>query len=174
MTQFLTHLISATLSKFRTIIKDLTFPFSEPNVVTNLTSTRNVLLLENVFLRQQLAILKRQNPRPNITRRDRLKLLILARLLPNWKNILQIVQPKTLLHWHRELFKHFWKKKSKTKHHPRRISDEVISLIHQMANENHLWGAEHIRGELLKLGIRVAKRTIQKYLPKDRHTPGQS
>lgn len=104
----------------------------------------------------------------------RLKLLFLARFLPNWKDLLRIVQPETLLRWHRELFKHFWKKKSGTKHHPKRISEETIALIRQMAEENHLWGAERLRGELLKLGIKVAKRTIQKYLPKDRHRSGQT
>lgn len=74
----------------------------------------------------------------------------------------------------RDLFKHFWKKKSGTKNHPRRISGELIALIQQMAMENKLWGAERIRGELLKLGIFVAKRTIQKYLPEGRRTFGQS
>jgi putative transposase len=131
-------------------------------------------LLENAFLRQQLIILERQNPRPKITMYDRVKWLFSARFLPNWRNLLRIVQPETRLRWHRALFKSFWKKKSGTHLHPKRISEELIALIRQMAEENQLWGAERIRGELLKLGIKIAKRTIQKYLPKDRHPSGQT
>ncbi|GAB4578274.1 MAG: integrase core domain-containing protein [Anaerolineales bacterium] len=105
---------------------------------------------------------------------DRLKLLFIARFLPHWKSLLRIDQPETLLRWHHDLFKHFWKKKSGTKHHPRKISEETIALIRKMAEANRLWGAERIRGELLKLGIKIAKRTIQKYLPKDRRSSGQT
>ena len=140
----------------------------------DLTRTRTNLLLENAFLRLQVTILTKQVPRLQITRRERLKLLFLARLLPPWKSLLQIVQPETLLRWHRDLFKTYWKKKSKTKPHPRRISDALIALIRQLALENGQWGAERIRGELLKLGINVAKRTIQKYLPDERAPGGQT
>ena len=145
----LAHFIAAWLpnlwKRWKNALKKLTQPSSKKTVANTMPSTHKTLLLENVFLRQQLAILKRQIPRPNISRRDWLKLLILARFLPNWKNILHILQPETLLRWHRELFKHFWKKKSKTRHRPRRVSEDVINLIRQMAIENHLWGAEHIR-----------------------------
>jgi hypothetical protein len=139
-----------------------------------LPRARKDLLLENAFLRHQLMILARQNFRPKITVKDRLRLLFLARLLPNWKSLLRIIQPETLLRWHRELFKHFSKKKSGTQHHPKRISEETMARIRKMAEENRLWGAERIRGELLKLEIKIAKRTIQKYLPKDRHPSGQA
>ncbi len=144
------------------------------NTLVALTRSRKALLLENAFLRQQVAILERQVSRPKITRRDRLKLLFLARLLPSWKSLLQIVQPETLLRRHRDLFKTFRMKKSGTKNHPRRISGELMALIQQMSVENRLWGAERIRGELLKLGITLSKRTIQKYLLKGSHAPGQS
>jgi putative transposase len=90
------------------------------------------------------------------------------------EKLLRIVQPETLLRWPRELFKPFWKKKSGTKHHARKISEDTIALIGKMAEENQLWGAARIRGELLKLGIQVAKRTIQKYLPIDRRPSGQA
>jgi len=69
------------------------------------------------------------------------------------------------LRWHRELFRFYWKRKSQGKP---KISPETIALIRRMAVENYLWGAERIRGELMKLGIEVSKRTIQKYMPKDR------
>jgi putative transposase len=74
------------------------------------------------------------------------------------------VKPDTILRWHRQGFRLFWRWKSSTpKVTKRRIADDVIALIRQMAEENP-WGAERIRGELLKLGIRVAKRTIQRYM----------
>ncbi len=92
-------------------------------------------------------------------------LKLLARLLPAWKNALMIVQPDTLIRWQRELFKVVWRRKSKAKPkpHPATLSMTTIRLIWQMATDNRLWGTERI-GELLKLGIQVSKRTIQKYL----------
>jgi hypothetical protein len=76
----------------------------------------------------------------------------------------QIVQPDTLLRWHRAGFGLFWRIKSHSRQPARRLDAETIALIQRLAWENRLWGAERIRGELSKLGIRVAKRTIQKYL----------
>jgi transposase InsO family protein len=75
-----------------------------------------------------------------------------------------IVQPETLLRWHRDLFRLYWKRRSKASSHKPRVSAETIALIREMAKKNRLWGAERIRGEVLKLGIRVCKRTIQKYM----------
>jgi hypothetical protein len=73
-----------------------------------------------------------------------------------------LVQPETLLLWHRKLFRLFWKHTSKTHSRRSRLSAETISLIIEMAANNRLWGAERIRGELLKLDIRVSKRTIRR------------
>jgi len=81
-----------------------------------------------------------------------------------WKRALYIVQPDTLLRWHRELFRKYWRWKSKGKP---KISSDTIGMIEKMAKENQLWGAELIRSELLKLGIDVSKQSIQKYMPKD-------
>jgi hypothetical protein len=75
------------------------------------------------------------------------------------------------LRWHRELFRHYWRRKLQGKSN---ISDETIALIEKMAKENQLWGAERIRGELLKLGIEVSKRTIQKYMPKEEKSRSSS
>jgi putative transposase len=85
-------------------------------------------------------------------------------MLRTWKQALFIVQPETLLRWHRERFRFFWKHKSKADSRQPKIPPETIALIKEMASTNRLWGAERIRGELLKLGIRVCKRTIQKYM----------
>ena len=77
-----------------------------------------------------------------------------------------IVQPDTVLRWHCELFKRFWKRKSKPQQKQGRppLKDNLIALIRRIAKENLTWGAERIRGELVKLGIRVSKSTIQKYI----------
>jgi hypothetical protein len=85
-------------------------------------------------------------------------------MVRTWKQALYLLQPETLLRWHRELFRLFWKRKSKASSSKPKLTPETISLIKEMAANNRLWGAEHIRGELLKLGIRVSKRTIQKYM----------
>src|SRR5260370_24006068 len=85
-------------------------------------------------------------------------------MVRTWKQALFLVQPETLLCWHRELFRLFWKHTSKAHSRKLRLSLETISLIKQMAANNRLWGAERIRGELLKLDIRVSKRTIQMYM----------
>src|SRR5260221_12903295 len=85
-------------------------------------------------------------------------------MVRTWKQALFLVQPETLLRWHRELFRLMWKHKSTAHSRKPRLAPETISLIKEMAANNRLWGAERIRGELLKLEIRVSKRTIQKYL----------
>jgi putative transposase len=132
--------------------------------LTDLGRSKSELLAENALLRQQLIILQRQVKRPPLTRTDRMLLVLLARLVRTWQQALVIVQPNTLLRWHRELFRLVWKRKSKTASHTPKVAAETIALIKQMATDNRLWGAERIRGELLKLGLRVCKRTIQKYL----------
>jgi transposase InsO family protein len=93
-------------------------------------------------------------------------------MFSHWRDALVLVSPDTLLRWHREGFRLWWKWRSRRKP-PRtlRLSPEVIRLIRRMSAENRLWGAERIRGELLKLGIAVAKRTVQRYLSAARTTP---
>jgi putative transposase len=91
-------------------------------------------------------------------------LVFLARMVHTWKQALFIVQPETLLRWHRQGCKLFWKYGSKAISATPKISAETVALIKEMARDNRLWGAERIRGELLKLGLHVCKRTIQKYM----------
>ena len=107
-----------------------------------------------------------------------MSLVFIARWAPNWKQVLQIIQPDTWLRWHREGFRLFWRVKScrPLQTQPQRLAAVTIVLIQRMARENALWGAELIRGELLKLRIKAAKRTIQKYRQAARAEPlsGQS
>src|SRR5215469_16116759 len=132
--------------------------------LADLTRGKAELLAENALLRQQLIILRWQIKRPVYKKTDRLLLVLLARITRTWKQALFLVQPETLLRWHRELFRLFWKHKSKVHARKPRISPETIAFIKDMVTKNWLWGAERIRGELLKLDIRVSKRTIQKYM----------
>jgi putative transposase len=130
--------------------------------------SRKDLIIENTMLRQQLIVLNRQVKRRQLTQGDRLRIVLLARLTEFWQQALHIVQPDTLLRWHRDLFRRYWRRKSMPEKRDPRISTETIELIQQMASENRLWGAERIRGELLKLGVKVSKRTIEKYMLKER------
>ncbi len=136
-------------------------------ILSDLTRSRADLMVENALLRQQLIVLNRQIKRPQLNNLDRFRLMFLSHFTKLWKQALHIVQPDTLLRWHWELFGMYWWRKSQGKP---KISAETIALIQEMAKENQLWGAERIQGELLKLGIVVSKRTIQRYMPKEKKT----
>ena len=142
--------------------------------LSDIGRSRADLISENALLRQQLIVLKRQVKRPQLTNGDRIRLVLLARCTQFWQRALLIVQPDTLLRWHRDLFRRYWRQKSRNKNREPRVAPETIALIRRVAEENRLWGAERIRGELLKLGVRVSKRTIQKYMPKDRLDSSQT
>ena len=144
------------------------FPSIAVGSLSDLRRSRKDLFIENAILRQQLIVLKRQVKRPQLTQGDRVLMVLLARLTKYWQLTLHIIQPDTLLRWHRDLFRRYWRCKSKPEKREPRISLETIELIQQMVRENRLWGAERIRGELLKLGVKASKRTIQKYMLKER------
>ena len=133
-------------------------------VVADLARSKPQLLAENLLLRQQLIVLSRSVKRPHFTRADRGLFVLLASKVQTWKEALLIVKPETVLRWHREGFRLFWKRKSGATSRDPKIPLETISLIKEMAANNRLWGAERIRGELLKVGIKVAKRTVQRYM----------
>jgi transposase InsO family protein len=133
-------------------------------VAADAVRSRKELVIENALLRHQIVILRRKSPRPRLTTVDRLWLLVAAAVLPTWRRALAIVQPETLLPWHREGFRMFWRRRSRPGRVERRVTAETISLIREMATKNRLWGAERIRGELLTLGIKLSKRTVQKYM----------
>jgi putative transposase len=113
-----------------------------PGMLTDLARSKSELVAENALLRQQLIILQRQVKRPACTKTDRMLLVFLARMVRTWKQALFIVQPETLLRWHRQGFKLFWKYKSRAASTKPRISQETVALIKEMARDNRLWGAE--------------------------------
>ena len=121
-------------------------------LLSDLTRSRTDLLIENALLRQQLIILKRQVKRPQLTDPERFRLVFLSHFTKFWKQALHIIQPDTLIRWHQNLFRRYWRRESQGRP---KVESETIILIQKMANENLWWGAERIRGELLKLGIAV-------------------
>jgi putative transposase len=131
------------------------------------------LAAENLFLRKQLALCRERSITPRrATPATRLTLVWLARWF-DWRRALVIVQPATLIRWHRQGFRLFWRWTSCRGRPP--IPPALQALIRQMARENPTWGQERIANELsLKLGLCVLPRTVRKYLPKrlDRG-PGQ-
>jgi transposase InsO family protein len=120
---------------------------------------------ENLFLRRQLALYMERGVRPmRIDAATRVSLTLLAKLF-DWRSALVVVQPATMIRWHRAAWRLLWRAKSRAGRP--RIPDEVRTLIRRMANENRLWGEERIANELLlKLGIRISPRTVRKYMPK--------
>jgi putative transposase len=131
---------------------------------TDLVRGKAELVAENALLRQQLIVLARSTKRPRISRFDRALLVVLASRARAWRQALVIVQPATLVRWHRAGFRVFWRWRSAPRSQQPRVAPETVALIKRMARENRLWGAERIRGELLKLGIAIGKRTVQRHM----------
>src|SRR5499426_693166 len=136
---------------------------------------RRQLALENLALRQQLTVYKRTVARPRLRKIDRLFWVGLARIWAGWRQALVIVTPDTVLRWQRRRFREYWTRLSgrPTGGRPP-VPAEIKALITRMANANPLWGAPRIHGELLKLGIDVAERTISRLMPKRRPHPSQT
>ena len=136
---------------------------------------RAALVLENLALRQQLAVLKRTSPRPQLRRLDRVFWVALLAPWSRWRDVLVVVKPETVVAWHRAGFRLFWRRRSRRRGRPP-ISADVIALIRKMATENTGWGAPRIQAELRLLGHDVAESTVAKYIPQRRRdgTPSQS
>jgi len=128
--------------------------------IGDMTRSKAALVAENALLRQQLIVLRHHVKRPAFTARDRVLLVLLARTTRRWRDALLIVRPDTLLHWHRQGYRLVWRATSATAAKRPQVALETVALIKRVAEENRLWGAERIRGELLKLGVRVGKRTV--------------
>jgi transposase InsO family protein len=133
------------------------------------------LALENLALRQQLAVYKRTVSRPPLRRTDRLFWVALARVWADWRRPLVIVTPDTVLRWQRRRFRQYWTKLSARPTGGRPpVNAEIKALVRRMATANPLWGAPRIHAELLKLGIDVSERTVSRLMPKRRTPPSQT
>ncbi len=131
--------------------------------------SRMSLQLEIAALRHQLSLYQRAQRRPAIASSDRFLWSLLARLWRGWRNALYFVQPRTVIQWQRRRFRDYWRRLSREDCRGRpAISAELRSLIRRMWKANPTWGSPRIVGELKKLGIDIAKSTVEKYRPKPR------
>jgi hypothetical protein len=132
--------------------------------VADLFKSRSRLEAENLFLRHQLTIaMRRAPPRLRLRGSDRALLIWMTRLWPNLRGMAQVVQPETILRWHRAGFKVFWRWKSRNGAGRPKIDRGLRDLIWRMSRENPLWGASRIHGELLMLGFEVAVDGLEIY-----------
>ena len=138
--------------------------------------SRAELAVENLVLRQQLAVLTRPTrKRPRLHRGDRVFWVLARRLWRRWSHHLVVVRPETVIRWHRQGWRLFWRWRSRSRLGRPRLSAEVRGLIAAMARDNPRWGSERIRGELLKLSIAVSKRSVQRYRRRGpAHPPSQT
>jgi|TARA_B100001971_G_scaffold182172_1_gene179347 hypothetical protein len=137
--------------------------------------SRRDLAAENLALRQQLAVVSQSIKRPILRPRDRVFWTWLMRLWPHWKSALLIVQPDTVIGWHRQGFRLYWRWKSRADKPGRPpIEAKVRALIRRMSRENPTWGAPRIQSELALLGHVLAESTVAKYLLRPAQPPSQT
>ncbi len=136
--------------------------------------SRLSLATEILVLRQQLLVLNRTAKRAKLRRRDRLFWVFISRLWKDWWETLIIVKPDTVIKWHREGFRLYWRWKSKAPIGRPPIDKEIRELIRRMARENPLWGAPRIQSELHLLGFNVTERTVAMYRIKRANPPSQT
>jgi len=140
----------------------------------SIVRTRRELALEDLALRQQLAVWKARQPRPRLTAIDRLFWILLSKLWKSWRSSLQVVRPATVVRWHRQGFRRYWAWKSRRLSGRPAMRTEIRDLIRRMSRANPLWGAPRIHGELLKLGLTVSQATVSKYMVRPRRPPSQA
>ena len=149
------------------------FKITIPAVFSALKS-RQRLVLENIALRHQIEVLQRNGKRPRLRPSDRALWALLSRLLPDWRQHLSIVQPDTVIRWHRKGWRLYWRWRSKPGGGRPKVSVEIRTLISRMSRENYLWGAHRLHGELLKLGLDICESTIAKYMVRRTGPPSQT
>src|SRR5215213_3115127 len=142
--------------------------------IADLLKSRRRLEVENLFLRHQLNIILRRPPqRLRLRGSDRALMVWMTRLWPSLLALARVVQPATILRWHRAGFRTYWRWKSQGRRGRPTIEHELRDLIRRMSKENPLWGAPRIHGELLKLGFEVAQSNVARYMVKRRGSPSQ-
>ena len=129
---------------------------------------------EILALRHQLNVLRRTSPRrPVFSNFDRMIFVCLYRIAPRILDAITIVEPETVIRWHRAGFRSFWRWKSSRRAGRPSVPPEIRRLIREMSLANPLWGAPRIHGELLKLGIDVGQTSVAKYMARRRRPPSQ-
>jgi hypothetical protein len=143
--------------------------------IADLFKSRRRLEVENLFLRHQLNVALRRAPqRVRLRAGDRALMVWMTRMWPNLLGLTRVVQPATILRWHRSGFRAYWRWKSRARPGRPRVERELRDLIRRMSEENPLWGAPRIHGELLKLGFKVAESTVSRYMIRRRGPPSQT
>src|SRR6202047_4994352 len=136
--------------------------------------SKSRLEAENAALRHQLIVLRRKvRGRAQLSNNDRWFFVQLYRWFPSILEVVTILRPETLVRWHRDGFRRYWRWKSRSRGGRPQIETELRALIRQLSVENLLWGAPRIHGELLKLGVEVAQSTVAQYMVKTRGQPSQ-
>ena len=144
-------------------------------LVADLFKSRRRLAAENLLLRHQLAIaMRRAPPRLRLRSSDRALLVWITQFWPSLLGAVQVVQPETVLRWHRAGLQMFWRWKSCHRAGRPRIDRDLRDLIRRISRENPLWGAPRIHGELLMLGFEVAQSTVSKYMARPSRPPSQT
>jgi putative transposase len=145
------------------------------HVITTVFRSRHALALENLALRQQLAVLQRNAKRPRLKRWERGFWVLISRIWKDWQKALVVVQPETVIRWHRKGFRLYWRRKSR-RGRPGRpgVASEIRALIRRMLQANPTWGAPRIHGELQKLGIDIGEASVSKYMGFPRKPPSQT
>jgi len=143
--------------------------------VASLFKSPRRLEVENLFLRHQLNIAMRRAPHHlRLRGSDRALLAWMTWVWPSLLSLAQVVQPETILRWHRAGFRAYWRWKSRGRLGRPRVSHDLRELIRRMSKENPLWGAPRIHGELLKLGYEIAESTVSKYMIRRQRPPSQT
>lgn len=144
-----------------------------PFLAVRFFRSRRNLLFENMALRQQIAALKARHPKPQLAAADKLFWTMLRKLWPDWKRALVLVQPETVVRWHRSGFKLYWKwlSRHRTGAGRRCVNKELRELIFRMVAENPTWGAPRIHGELKMLGFDISERTVLRWMQKAPRSP---
>jgi putative transposase len=137
--------------------------------------SRRELLLENLVLRQQLTVLKRRAPKAGVPTLDKLFWVAVKKYWSNWKHPLILVNPETVVRWHREGFRLYWAWLSRHRIYSgrKRINQELRQLIFKMVAENPTWGAPRIHGELEMLGFDISERTVSRWVLRAPRDPGK-
>jgi putative transposase len=143
-------------------------------LIRTLIMSRTTLAAENLALRQQLTVLNRKIKQPHLHRRDRFFWVVLSQLWMNWREILIIVKPETVIKWHRQGFRLYWRWKSKAPVGRPKIDKEIRELIGKMSRETPLWGVPRLQAELRLLGYNLAESTVAKYRVRGRTYPSQT
>ena len=143
------------------------------DLLVRLSCSRRDLLLENLALRQQLAVLKQKHLKPRFAAADKMLWVILRQLWPDWKQALVLVQPETIIRWHRAGFRLYWTWRSRHRNRVGRkcVRKELRQLIFRMVADNPTWGAPRIHGELKMLGFDISEQSVLRWMRKAPRDP---